>query len=138
MKPAGETKSITLKGSTQIVTSFFAHAVNRCAILQGAFITHRSEGQVCRSILYQRGIYPPESFKQQKAFGITVMVSTDPGLSKYLTTVLQQMSGAALASKQSSEEICTQVTGAACRLAGDGRPAPHGLGGVQRSEQSHL
>ena len=45
------------------------------------------------SILFQRGIYPPECFKQQKQYGIGVMVTTDEGLTKYLTTVLQQMSG---------------------------------------------
>jgi hypothetical protein len=45
------------------------------------------------SILYQRGIYPSESFQQQKHYGLSMMVTTDPGLTKYLTSVLQQMSG---------------------------------------------
>ncbi|KAK9916679.1 hypothetical protein WJX75_005693 [Coccomyxa subellipsoidea] len=64
--------TITLKGSTKVVTEFFAYAVN--------------------SILYQRGIYSAESFEAQRQYGLTMMVTTDPGLTKYLTSVLQQMS----------------------------------------------
>ena len=49
---------------------------------------------VCwRSILYQRGVYPPEDFQQQKQYGLTMMVSTEPGIKKYLCSVLEQMSG---------------------------------------------
>ena len=36
------------------------------------------------SILYQRGVYPPEDFQQQKQYGLTMMVSTEPGIKKYL------------------------------------------------------
>ncbi|DBA99158.1 hypothetical protein WJX82_001946 [Trebouxia sp. C0006] len=64
--------TITLKGSTKIVTEFFAYAVN--------------------SILYQRGIYPPDNFEQRKQYGLSIMVSTDTGLTDYLSTVLEQMS----------------------------------------------
>jgi mitotic spindle assembly checkpoint protein MAD2 len=49
-----------------------------------------------RSILYQRGIYSAESFEAQRQYGLTMMVTTDPGLTKYLTSVLQQMSGRSL------------------------------------------
>lgn len=45
------------------------------------------------SILYQRGIYPPDNFEQTKQYGLSIMVSTDTGLSSYLSTVLEQMSG---------------------------------------------
>lgn len=41
---AATSTSITLTGSAQIVTKFFGYAIN--------------------SILYQRGIYPPEQFKR--------------------------------------------------------------------------
>ncbi|BDA41178.1 Mitotic spindle assembly checkpoint protein MAD2A [Coccomyxa sp. Obi] len=64
--------TITLKGSTKVVSEFFAYAVN--------------------SILYQRGIYAAESFEPQRQYGLTMMVTTDPGLMRYLTSVLQQMS----------------------------------------------
>jgi mitotic spindle assembly checkpoint protein MAD2 len=50
-----------------------------------------------RSILYQRGIYPPESFKKVSKYGLTMLVTTDGGLSEYLENVLSQLSGAARA-----------------------------------------
>ena len=45
------------------------------------------------SILYQRGVYPPESFKQHKQYGLSIMMTTDSGLTTYLSNVLAQMSG---------------------------------------------
>ena len=38
--------AITLKGSTELVTEFFGYAVN--------------------TILYQRGVYPPEEFERNR------------------------------------------------------------------------
>lgn len=64
--------TITLKGSTKLVTEFFAYAVN--------------------SILYQRGVYPPASFKEQKQYGLSVMVTKDAALTKYLGNVLTHLS----------------------------------------------
>lgn len=65
-------QTITLKGSTKIVTEFFGYAVN--------------------SVLYQRGIYGPETFTPVKKYGLQLMVTTDPGLTKYLSSVLKQIS----------------------------------------------
>lgn len=65
---------ITLRGSTQIVTEFFGYAIN--------------------SILYQRGIYPAESFAPFQHYGLPMMVTADPALKKYLGSVLTQLSGA--------------------------------------------
>jgi mitotic spindle assembly checkpoint protein MAD2 len=64
---------ITLKGSTQIVTEFFGFSIN--------------------SILYQRGIYPPENFTKVNKYGLGLMVTTDDGLKDYLGNVLNQLSG---------------------------------------------
>lgn len=47
-----------------------------------------------RSILYQRGLYPPESFERRNAHGVTVLVSTHPGLRDYVSAVLRQLGGA--------------------------------------------
>eukprot|EP00162_Nutomonas_longa_P005968 comp16584_c0_seq1/m.26714 comp16584_c0_seq1/g.26714 ORF comp16584_c0_seq1/g.26714 comp16584_c0_seq1/m.26714 type:complete len:205 (+) comp16584_c0_seq1:80-694(+) len=63
--------NITLRGSTAIVTEFFGYAIN--------------------SILYQRGIYPPETFTRVNKYGITMLVTTDQGLSRYLGQVLSQL-----------------------------------------------
>ncbi|VEU37968.1 unnamed protein product [Pseudo-nitzschia multistriata] len=62
---------ITLKGSVDIVSEFFFTAIN--------------------SILYQRGIYQPETFKRQSKYGLTVLTTTDDGLLKYLGQVMAQV-----------------------------------------------
>jgi len=62
--------AITLKGSTELVTEFFGYAVN--------------------TILYQRGVYPPEEFERKQKYGIGVMVTTEPRLRDYLVEVLEQ------------------------------------------------
>ena len=66
--------SITLSGSTQTVREFFQFALS--------------------SILYQRGVYPPDAFEPHKKYGLTVMLVKDEKLSGYLTSVLQQFTGA--------------------------------------------
>lgn len=64
---------ITLRGSTDIVTEFFNFSVN--------------------NILYQRGVYPPESFKRIAKYGQTLFITTDEKLSAYLQNVLKQLDG---------------------------------------------
>merc|ERR1712151_497426 len=58
-------------GSVAIVSEFFFIAVN--------------------SILYQRGIYQPETFKREAKYGLTVLTTTDEGLLSYLTQVISQI-----------------------------------------------
>jgi mitotic spindle assembly checkpoint protein MAD2 len=65
--------AITLKGSVQIVQEFFGYAIN--------------------SILYQRGIYPPDTFAKNPKYGLTMMVTTDEALTTYLSNVLVQLEG---------------------------------------------
>ena len=64
--------TITLKGSTEIVTEFFGYSIN--------------------SILYQRGIYPPESFAKVSKYGLQMMVTNDQWLQRYMQQVLSQLS----------------------------------------------
>ena len=64
---------ITLRGSTDIVTEFFNYSVN--------------------NILYQRGVYPPESFKRVSQYGLSMMITTDEGLLNYLSNILRQLDG---------------------------------------------
>jgi len=72
MASTTDTKTeITLKGSVDIVSEFFFTAIN--------------------SILYQRGIYQPETFKRESKYGLTVLTSTDDGLLKYLAQVMGQV-----------------------------------------------
>ncbi|KAH7476365.1 hypothetical protein PRIC1_000372 [Phytophthora ramorum] len=63
---------ITLKGSTEIVTEFFSYSIN--------------------TILYQRGIYPAESFKQVQKYGLNMLVTDDDKLNDFFTKFLQQLS----------------------------------------------
>ena len=55
---------INLRGSTDIVTEFFDYSVN--------------------TILYQRGIYPPEMFSKVSKYGLAMMVTSDESLQTYI------------------------------------------------------
>ncbi|KAK7068504.1 MAD2 mitotic arrest deficient-like 1 [Halocaridina rubra] len=63
--------SITLKGSAQLVSEFFYFGIN--------------------SILYQRGVYPPDSFTYKQQYGLTLFVTTDEKVKEYLDNVLAQI-----------------------------------------------
>lgn len=65
--------TITLRGSTEIVTEFFGFAVN--------------------SILYQRGIYPSNTFETVQRYGLPMLITTDSALKEYLGEVLRQLTG---------------------------------------------
>lgn len=43
-----------------------------------------------RSILYQRGVYPPEAFESKKQYGLALWRTTEESLNKYLSSVLSQ------------------------------------------------
>ena len=38
-----------------------------------------------------KGIYPPESFKRESKYGLTVLITTDEGLLSYLDQIMSQM-----------------------------------------------
>jgi hypothetical protein len=48
---------------------------------------------VVRSILYQRGIYPAESFKQEQKYGLNMLVTDDEKLGAFLKKFLEQLAG---------------------------------------------
>merc|ERR1712227_537009 len=71
-KMSQTTKSqVTLKGSAQMVAEFFNYGIN--------------------SILYQRGIYPPESFTRKQEYGLTILVSSDEKVNSFLKNILSQI-----------------------------------------------
>ena len=45
------------------------------------------------SILYQRAIYPPESFKRVSQYGLPMMVTTDEKLNEYISNIMKQLNG---------------------------------------------
>ena len=44
------------------------------------------------SILFQRGVYPPEAFAPAKKYGLSMMVAKDAELGAYIGSVLAQIS----------------------------------------------
>ncbi|KAK2582702.1 hypothetical protein KPH14_004976 [Odynerus spinipes] len=64
-------KCITLKGSAELVKQYLHYGIN--------------------SILYQRGIYPPETFEPVEHFGLFFLMSTDEKIKSFLDTVLGQI-----------------------------------------------
>lgn len=68
---ATDTHTIPLSGSADLIAEFFSYGLN--------------------SILYQRGLYPPETFKRLSKYGLTMLVTTDPAVQEYLNSVLSQM-----------------------------------------------
>jgi len=45
------------------------------------------------SILYQRGIYPPESFNRVSKYGLAMVVTADEKLKDFLKNILEQLTG---------------------------------------------
>ena len=45
------------------------------------------------NILFQRGIYPQETFKSIHEFGIPILVTTNKELEKYLSNLLADVEG---------------------------------------------
>ncbi|GIQ83430.1 hypothetical protein KIPB_004748 [Kipferlia bialata] len=43
-------------------------------------------------ILYLRGVYQPDAFERVPKYGVPMQIAKDPGLMKYLGTVLQNVS----------------------------------------------
>ncbi|XP_048826135.1 mitotic spindle assembly checkpoint protein MAD2A [Brienomyrus brachyistius] len=66
-------KGITLKGSAELVAEFFSFGIN--------------------SILYQRGIYPPETFTRVTQYDMSLYLTVDPELKTYLSNVVTQLKG---------------------------------------------
>ena len=80
---------ISLRGSTDIVTEFFEYSVN--------------------SILYQRAIYPPESFKKVPKYGLAMMLTTDEALATYISNIMKQLHGMFRIPRKSVMRYCTVV-----------------------------
>ncbi|KAF6156900.1 hypothetical protein GIB67_000440 [Kingdonia uniflora] len=63
---------ITLRGSAAIVSEFFGYAAN--------------------SILYNRGIYPEESFAKVKKYGLPLLLTQDNDVKAFITNLTAQLS----------------------------------------------
>jgi hypothetical protein len=45
------------------------------------------------NILYQRGVYPAESFKREKRYGLSLWQITDEKVAKFIAPLLEQVNG---------------------------------------------
>ncbi len=63
--------SISIAGSSKIISEFFCYAV--------------------QSILWQRGVYPEDTFERKHEYDTVLQVSKDPKLRDYLANVLAQV-----------------------------------------------
>jgi len=84
---------ITLRGSVDTVVEFFGFAIN--------------------SILYQRGVYPADSFAMVTKYGLKILVTQDKGLQAYIGEVLQRIKGWMMDSqvKKLVIVVASQITG---------------------------
>ncbi|KAK0250289.1 Mitotic spindle checkpoint component mad2 [Friedmanniomyces endolithicus] len=67
-----KTHKLALKGSSKTVVEFFDYA--------------------CNTILFQRGVYPPEDFTTVKKYGLNMMTSCDDQVKAYIKKIMSQLS----------------------------------------------
>lgn len=65
------------------------------------------------SILYQRGIYPPETFTRVEKYGLGMLVTKEDGLKNYLNNVLKQLKGTVLGALPSRSMLAPWPTSCA-------------------------
>jgi mitotic spindle assembly checkpoint protein MAD2 len=63
--------------------------------------------------LYQRGIYPPETFASVSKYNLSILVTKDEGLKQYLVQVLRQL--ADWLSKGEVQKLVVVITGVETR-----------------------
>lgn len=71
MSTAPTRSKVSLKGSSKIVAEFFEYSIN--------------------SILYQRGIYPPEDFQLVKKYNLNVLITIDAEVKSYIRKIISQL-----------------------------------------------
>jgi mitotic spindle assembly checkpoint protein MAD2 len=111
MTSVGSKTVITLKGSVEIVSEFFFTAINSILYQRGEFhACNRSQLEKRQKLaaptsspplrlnhlhidirFISTGIYPPETFKREAKYGLTVLTTTHDGLLNYLNQVMDQM-----------------------------------------------
>ncbi|RWV82418.1 hypothetical protein GW17_00056084, partial [Ensete ventricosum] len=90
---------ITLRGSATIVSEFFGKQTDRspssssCCVRLGRGLD--LETRNC-SILYNRGIYPEESFTKVKKYGLPMLLTQDEGVKSFISGLTSQLTAFAL------------------------------------------
>lgn len=77
---------VTLKGSVELIVDFFSKY--RASLLDYSFLTPVFTDYSLNSILYQRGVFPEESFVPTQHYGLTMYMSKMPEIQKYIEEIL--------------------------------------------------
>ncbi|KAL4809915.1 DNA-binding protein [Aspergillus unguis] len=70
-KDKSKVHKLSLKGSSKLVAEFFEYSIN--------------------SILFQRGVYPPEDFTTVKKYGLNMLVTADDQVKAYIKKIMSQL-----------------------------------------------
>ncbi|KAL4915842.1 mitotic spindle checkpoint component mad2 [Aspergillus aurantiobrunneus] len=70
-KDKSKVHKLNLKGSGKLVAEFFEYSIN--------------------SILFQRGVYPPEDFTTVKKYGLNMLVTADDQVKAYIKKIMSQL-----------------------------------------------
>ncbi|KAB8073098.1 DNA-binding protein [Aspergillus leporis] len=71
MKDKSKVHKLSLKGSSKLVAEFFEYSIN--------------------SILFQRGVYPPEDFTTVKKYGLNMLITSDDQVKAYIKKIMSQL-----------------------------------------------
>ncbi|KAJ5950205.1 DNA-binding HORMA [Penicillium vulpinum] len=71
VKEKSKVHKLSIKGSAKLVSEFFEYSIN--------------------SILFQRGVYPPEDFTTIKKYGLNMLVSADDQVKAYIKKIMSQL-----------------------------------------------
>ncbi|PSK42367.1 mitotic spindle checkpoint component mad2 [Elsinoe australis] len=78
-KDKANVHKLALKGSSKLVTEFFEYCIH--------------------TILFQRGVYPPEDFTAVKKYGLNMLVAQDDQVKAYIKKIMSQLNKWMLKSK---------------------------------------
>ncbi|KKK14391.1 hypothetical protein P175DRAFT_0556514 [Aspergillus ochraceoroseus IBT 24754] len=70
-KDKSKVHKLSLKGSAKLVAEFFEYSIN--------------------SILFQRGVYPPEDFMTVKKYGLNMLITADDQVKAYIKKIMSQL-----------------------------------------------
>ena len=102
-KTAAAKDIITLHGSAAIVSEFFCYAANRWERVSidfnfqfWGFLSEVKKWNwidFVYSILYNRAVYPEESFAKVKKYGLPMLLTQDESVKSFLSNLTSQISG---------------------------------------------
>jgi len=91
---------ISLKGSSDLVTEFLCTSPLRAPLSWSLSLCSFPVlviiiiiDYATNTILFQRGIYPPDEFEQVKKYGLPLLVSKEKGVKTFIDKIMTQSGG---------------------------------------------